>query len=147
VKQLKPNKVSLSLIEDCLLNKSDFDKIVHTLFCDCEDYTDKFCMIHVQKVFEAVVLISGVECGTGVCAHQSLHSLRVASRSSYEERSPAIIVGSADVCAANHQRPHRLRVALTSSYELPNVTCAFEIQVVANEMSDIGECPRAEVQN
>ena len=52
VKQLNPNEIRTQLIEDCLVKKSDFDKIVHTQFCDWEDFTMKFCIIDVQRVFE-----------------------------------------------------------------------------------------------
>ena len=53
VKQLTPNVIRQYLIEDCFVKKSDFDKIVHTQFCDWKDYTMKFCIIDVQGVFEA----------------------------------------------------------------------------------------------
>jgi hypothetical protein len=53
VKQLTPNEIYHELIENCFVKKSDFDKIVHTKFCDWEDYTMKFCIIDVQRVFEA----------------------------------------------------------------------------------------------
>ena len=53
VKQLTPIVTRRELIEDFFVKKSDFDKIVHTQFCDWEDYNMKFCIIHVQRVFEA----------------------------------------------------------------------------------------------
>jgi hypothetical protein len=50
---LSPNMIRHESMEDCFVNKRDFDKIVHTQFCDWEDYTRKFCIIQVQGVFEA----------------------------------------------------------------------------------------------
>ena len=52
VKQLNPIEIRHQLIDDCLVKKSDFDKIVHTQFCVWEDFTMKFCIIDVQRVFD-----------------------------------------------------------------------------------------------
>ena len=52
VKQLTPNVIRPS-IDGCFVNNIDFDKIVHTQFCDLKDYTMKFRIIDVQRVFEA----------------------------------------------------------------------------------------------
>lgn len=48
VEQLRHHKIAGSSV-----TKSDFDKIVHTRFCDWEDYTNKFRIVQVQLVFEA----------------------------------------------------------------------------------------------
>ena len=53
VKQLTPNVIRHESIDDCFVNNIDFDKIVHTQFCDLKDYTMKFRIIDVQIVFEA----------------------------------------------------------------------------------------------